>query len=125
MRSRGVQRPLWVGHHLVVGAAFVLLLAGGGVSSSSISAFPTLRVPGIPPEKESDECFNLTTVDSGVPPDAVLGVAELIRGFQSFGDLSLFAPVHEKLKHGAVYYRLRLRPPRGVPASSCFPASRH
>lgn len=82
---------------LLASAASALLLVGS--ASSSLSSFPSLRVPGLPPVL--NECTNFTLEQSGVPPDAELGPAELIRGLQSFGDLSLFAPVHEKLKEGA------------------------
>lgn len=62
---------------------------------------PTVVIPARPPDADTDKCADLTTRRGALPPDVELGPAEIIRGFQNFGDISLFRAAAEKLKRGA------------------------
>lgn len=75
-------------------AVFLAALCRGAAGAF---VFPSVTVRGRPPD--IDACTNFTLL-RGTPPDVELGPAEFAKGLLNWGDITLFAPVHEKLKNG-------------------------
>lgn len=95
---------------------FVVFVSGAPDRAAAGGPFliPTVVVQGRPPDADSDACAN-ATLWRGFPMDVELGPAEIIRGMVNFGDVSLFATAHEKLKQGATYSPMRLQRGRQGP----------
>lgn len=83
---------------LAITLALLLLLCFADATGPYV--IPTVVVPTHLPDAETNICSALFG-KRGTPPDVELGPAEVIRGFQNFGDISLFGTAHEKLERGA------------------------